>query len=153
MSVTDFVYGEIILRSVLWTSFMYVLEGFQPRVMDGCYVRFKDIPENEMSVNHSNGKVEPGVSVYEAAVLDDCLLPKLSNVRAETLFPVMNIFECAANEMPAYLVRGNPVGRGSDGEVVLRNVSIVKKLVVKTKAIPYILLDHVREATLYFMLE
>jgi hypothetical protein len=98
------------------------------------YIRFGDIPKGERStiwnVETKVGK-ERGVSVY------DCLLEN-EEVKGIVLpIPiteqVLNTFLSIVkyDDRPCYLVEGDCVGRGSDGEPLLRNVEIVKQIKYK----------------------
>jgi hypothetical protein len=108
------------------------------------YLRFKRIPKNGRSGIYRSGKrigTEVGVSVFE-----------LENINGELrlVFPVRiadntihnldetpegycNDFSMLWHEfiqglIPAYLVSGNEVGKGNDGEPVLENVKIITRL-------------------------
>lgn len=97
-----------------------------PVAGDDVYIRFGDIPENERSFNHTDNCHEDGVSVYAAEV---------AAVPAESDAPGMfvpvgqklqQIIMLAQRD--TYLVTGDEVGRGVDGEPVLRDVEIVAEL-------------------------
>lgn len=108
------------------------------------YLRFKDIPQNgKSSIYRSSIKVgeEKGVSVFE--------LEEINSV-FRLVFPVyikdneilnldytpegyVNDFTMFWNmfvngEIPAYIVSGNEICKGSDGEPILENVKIINKL-------------------------
>lgn len=109
------------------------------------YLRFKDIPDNELS-NIYRGDAgiigqEKGVSVFELTKVDGKL---------RLLFPVYIEDELIVNndntpeacssdfemlwwrfykdKIPAYIVTGDEVGFGSDGEPLLKNIKIINKL-------------------------
>ena len=87
------------------------------------FVRFGDIPEHGKSKNHLTGKLEAGVSCYEAIRRGDriqVILPKLETTGLVSLSGV--------NERPMHEVRGAVVGYGSDGEPLLRPCHIVVTL-------------------------
>ena len=100
------------------------------------YIRFGDIPENERSgIFHAGELVnkEDGVSVYDAKI-DDCgnvgvCLPLPIN--ANTLDTFRNLVEY--ENRPCYLVNGDYIGKGSDNEPLIRNVSIVEKIKYREK--------------------
>lgn len=85
------------------------------------YLRFKSLPKGERSRNHETGRLEDGVSVY--ALEWDVL------GRAWKLVMTGNPFQFVLNsfrgDVPAYIVTGERVGTGSDGEPLIRNVTIV----------------------------
>jgi hypothetical protein len=90
------------------------------------YVRFGDIPEDERSWNSTDECYEDGVSVYDAEVAS---VPSDSDAHA-MFVPVgpktLQILMLAQRD--TYLVTGDRVGTGVDGEPVLRNVEIVAEL-------------------------
>ena len=102
-----------------------------------CYVRFGcaegPFPANERSLNSLTGELEPGVSVYEALVRDgnyQILLPPLSPTTITTLGMCYN---CAQGlhgleNSPIYEVEGDRIGTGSDGEPLLINCRVVRKV-------------------------
>jgi hypothetical protein len=93
---------------------------------DDVYVRFGDIPDDERSWNSTDGCYEDGVSVYDAEVES---VPPESDA-AGMFVPVgpktLQILMLAHRN--TYLVTGDRVGMGVDGEPVLRNVGIIAEL-------------------------
>lgn len=90
------------------------------------YIRFGDIPEGERSTNNIDGSKEEGVSVY-AAELDRA--PE--DVDADVMYvPVGSKVQqvLLLLSRTTYLVTGDEVGTGVDGEPVLRNVEIATEL-------------------------
>jgi hypothetical protein len=88
------------------------------------YVRFGDIPNNELSKNYLTEEYEEGVSVYEALEREDkisLLFPDLTGSACVSLSGVL--------DRPAYSVEGELAGKGSDGEPLLKNCKIIKELV------------------------
>lgn len=87
------------------------------------YLRAGNPPKNGRSKNYLTGKLEAGVSVYEGFIRDNkafVLLPKATGsacVGARVL-----------TRRPTYQVKGDVVGRGSDGEPVLANCRIVRPI-------------------------
>lgn len=80
------------------------------------YLRLGLLPKNGKSINHLTGKIENGVSVFELVdgkpVIDNLqLIDSLSGRHA----------------LPAFLVTGEQVGIGHDGEPILQNVQYVSK--------------------------
>lgn len=108
------------------------------------YIRFGDVPKNERSgIYRGDMKIgeELGVSVYDTIYLDGnwrIVLPeKLRSGMAHTLYGLLNSvlqdeFK-VNNSIKVFLVTGNEVGRGSDNEPLLRNVSIIKELSLNKK--------------------
>lgn len=98
------------------------------------YIRFGDIPKGERStiwrVETEIGK-EQGVSVY------DCLCTDNDTIGVVLPLPItenaLNTFTNLVkyDDRPCYLVEGDCVGKGSDGEPLLRNVNIVKQVKYK----------------------
>jgi hypothetical protein len=84
-----------------------------------CYVRYGRLPKGQRSRNHADDTLEAGVSVYRGQ-----LLPT-GEARA---LPATNAEFCGLltiNSRTLYVVAGDLVGTGSDGEPVLRNCKIV----------------------------
>ena len=87
------------------------------------YVRFGNIPENQMSKNYLTGEYENGVSVYEAIERDNnisIILPSLTGSACVSLSGVL--------DRPMYIVDGELCGTGSDGEPLLKNCKIVREI-------------------------
>ena len=98
------------------------------------YIRFGDVPENERSVKwrvETPVGTERGVSVYNCMVDGDDI------VGVVLPFPIteqsLNTFQSLVryDDRPCYLVEGDCVGTGSDGEPLLQNVNIVKQIKYK----------------------
>lgn len=82
------------------------------------YVRFCKVPQDEKSWNFMRNKKEIGVSVFKA---DDNGMPILENAeQAKSLW--------ARLHRRHYLVTGDVVGYGQDGEPLLQNVRVVRRL-------------------------
>lgn len=88
------------------------------------YVRFGDIPENERSKNCLTGGYEDGVSVYEAIERDDDISIILPNLSVSTCGSLSGVLD-----RPMYIVEGDVVGTGNDGEPLLRNCRVIKEVV------------------------
>ena len=87
------------------------------------YVRFGEIPANWKSKNYLTGEYEKGISVYEALERDNnisIILPSLTGSACVTLSGVL--------DRPMYEVTGEYVGKGSDGELLLKNCKIVREI-------------------------
>ncbi|ULQ49069.1 hypothetical protein [Liquorilactobacillus nagelii] len=80
------------------------------------YLRFKAIPKDEKSWNFIEEKYENGVSAFELADGK----PVFSNLQLISSFT-------SRRDDDAYIVTGDKVGVGFDGEPLLKNVKIIKK--------------------------
>ena len=96
------------------------------------FIRYGKVPEDERSTiwfrgSESKGK-EDGVSVYEAhETLDGTYAPVIPYPPNEdALDDYYHYLRYYTGEV--YLVDGDVVGKGSDGEPLIRNVKIIKKL-------------------------
>ena len=97
------------------------------------YIRYGSLPRDRRSYNSREGAYEAGVSVYRARVypaeytngagktflLDHYALDLDGVDFASALF-------ITRGERAAYLVEGDEIGTGADGEPILENVRIVK---------------------------
>lgn len=102
------------------------------------YIRFGEIPENEVSGIYCGGEVkvgeEKGVSVYDAVEIDGEWRVVLPNpLLKEVGFDLYNFISntkhlVETERRPMYLVQGDEVGKGSTNEPLLRNVKIIKEL-------------------------
>lgn len=81
------------------------------------YLRLGEIPTNESSYNFLTKGQENGVSVFEW----DGNSPVLSNLQLVDSFS-------GRDDHKAYLVTGEEIGIGFDGEPLLKNVKIVKEI-------------------------
>ena len=80
-------------------------------------------PKNGKSKNHLTGDTETGVSVYEAIVRKD---------KISIIMPCLTYSACVSLsgciERQAYEVVGNIIGTGSDGEPIIKNCKIIRKI-------------------------
>lgn len=94
------------------------------------YVRFGDIPSNEKSKIYRGEEEigeENGVSVYPAFELNGNIVLGLTlPITRTTLYTQQHLLEY--DNRPCYLVSGDYVGSGTDGEPLIRNISIIKRL-------------------------
>jgi len=86
--------------------------------MKKCYIRFGDIPESKLSKNYLTGESEKGVSVYRAFVKDGNIIPIISSLEPSILVTLVG---CLSRNV--YIVYGDKIGIGSDGEILLENVT------------------------------
>lgn len=87
-----------------------------------CYVRYGDLPHNGRSINHADGSAEAGVSVYRGQVLPTGEARAIISSNDE-LGSLLGI-----RSRKLYIVEGDLIGTGSDGEPVLTNCRIVKEV-------------------------
>ena len=94
------------------------------------YIRFGDIPSNEKSKIYREEEEigdENGVSVYPAFELNGNIVLGLTlPITKTTLYTQQHLLEY--DNRPCYLVSGDYVGKGTDGESLIRNISIIKRL-------------------------
>jgi hypothetical protein len=102
-----------------------------------CYVRFGHgkgaLPPSGKSTNCLTGEEEVGVSVYEALERDgkyQILLPKLDGTSPATLGMCFNVAQglWGMQNHPLYEVDGDVIGEGSDGEPLLTNCRVIKRI-------------------------
>lgn len=102
-----------------------------------CYVRFGHkegaLPLGEQSANCITGTSELGVSAYEAVERNgryQILLPRLDGTAPATLGMCFNVAQglWGMENRPLYEVAGDLIGFGSDGEPLLKNCSVVKRI-------------------------
>lgn len=95
------------------------------------YLRFGDIPQNEKSkVWHIDECVgeEIGVSVYDAIISEDDMISigipfPVTGSTIDTFIGLVKY-----QNLPCFLVDGDFVGRGKDGEPLIKNVRIIKEI-------------------------
>jgi hypothetical protein len=90
---------------------------------DDVYIRFGDIPDGERSHDHTNDRQEAGVSVYAATVEASADHAGVYHPTGQKLQQVLLLAH-----RDTYLVTGEEVGRGEDGEPLLRDVEVVCEL-------------------------
>lgn len=96
-----------------------------------CYIRVGHIPENERSKNHQTECYENGVSCFRGAIDSngECY-PIIENHKdISTLCPLDGIFN--SNDVPVYIIDGNETGFGSDGEPLLLDIFVKKRIYPK----------------------
>ena len=101
-----------------------------PNIIDPLYLRFGEIPENEQSGIYKGdmGKVgeEIGVSCYRGVVLDDKVYIIMPHIASSTYYWLID--EYNRGKTPLYIITGDEVGLGTDGEPLLKNISIEKTI-------------------------
>jgi len=95
------------------------------------YIRFGEIPTDEKSKIYQ-GEIEVGtengVSVYPAFKTDegDIVLGLNLPITKTTLYTQQHLLEY--DNRPCYLVKGDYVGKDSDGQPLINNISIIEKI-------------------------
>lgn len=88
------------------------------------YIRFGDLPIGGRSTNYLTGEKEIGISVYEGIEREDgeysIVFPNLTESCCVSLSGCL--------QRKAYLVEGEVVGRGSDGEPLLTKCRIIREI-------------------------
>lgn len=94
------------------------------------FIRFGGLPKGGRSKIWRGEEVvgeEKGVSVYDAVVRDDgisvCLPFPLKRDTLDTFTGLV-----AYQNRHVYLVKGDVVGKGNDGEPIIENVEIIKRI-------------------------
>ncbi len=99
------------------------------------YIRFGDIPENERSSIYCGEYaigVEEGVSVYDCVIEGDKVsvcFPLPTNKSAFDTLTNLLVYE----NRDCYIVSGDFVGYGTDGEPLIKNVEILRKIKYREK--------------------
>jgi len=84
------------------------------------YIRFGDLPPGGKSYNHATGDYEDGVSVYRGKLYHDGSWAVDIGINQGAW--------CLFSDRPVYLVSGREVGIGSDGEPVLADCAIIRRV-------------------------
>lgn len=95
------------------------------------YIRFGEIPTDEKSKIYQGEKevgIENGVSVYPAFKTNEgnIVLGLNLPVTKTTLYTQQHLIEY--DNRPCYLVKGDYVGKDTDGQPLITNVSIIEKI-------------------------
>ena len=95
------------------------------------YLRFGDIPENEKSGIYRREELigfEDGVSVYDVVISEDGKISVGFPLPAteSTLDTFVGFIKYHNRQM--FLVDGDFVGRGTDGEPLIKNVKILQEI-------------------------
>lgn len=95
-----------------------------PDNLERKYIRFGDIPKNELSLNHQTNEHEKGVSVYLAVLYNGIYIPLMPQRDSDNVYVTFTY--CSYRD--AFIVEGEELSeRGSDGEPLLKNVKIIEK--------------------------
>ena len=94
------------------------------------YIRFGDVPQNEKSKIYCGEEEigeENGVSVYRAYEVNGNIVIGLTlPITQTTLHTQQHLLEY--DNRPCYLVKGNYVGEDADGQPLINNVNIIRKI-------------------------
>jgi hypothetical protein len=88
-----------------------------------CFVRYGRLPPNGRSRNHADGTLEAGISVYRGERLPSGEARALARTNQEQV----GIANFDHLHVPLYIVRGDVIGNGSDGEPLLANAKIIRR--------------------------
>ena len=89
------------------------------------YIRFGPIPINEQSKKLNEG-FEDGVSVYDVVLMTNGYHPIMPT--PPTLSQGITYMYLIKQRRNVYIVIGDEVGYGSDGEPLLKNVKIISEI-------------------------
>ena len=99
-----------------------------PKLQHTLYLRFGDIPPNEESGIYKGdmGRIgsEIGISCYRGVVIEDKVYIIMPHIPSTTYYWLID--EYNRGKTPLYIISGDEVGVGTDGEPLLKNVSIEK---------------------------
>jgi hypothetical protein len=94
------------------------------------YIRFGEIPDNEKSKIYCGEEEigeEDGVSVYPAFEVNGNIVLGLTlPITKTTLYTQQHLLEY--ENRPCYLVKGDYIGKDADGQPLIHNVQIIKKI-------------------------
>jgi hypothetical protein len=90
------------------------------------YIRFGDVPDDERSYDHADDRSEAGVSAFACSVSGAPPDTPHAAVFHPTGPQVLGVL--LLMNRPTYLLTGEEVGTGADGEPLLRNVSTLASL-------------------------
>lgn len=97
------------------------------------YIRFNDLPKNNISYNHATNQPEKGLSCYNAKYN----LKKQCYEISEGGLPGA-MLQYMISGAKVYLLTGDYVCNGSDGEPVITNVKVIGQLLYDDKIDGYI---------------
>ena len=114
---------EMMLPAIAWLE----KQGKQEQL----YIRFGEIPTGEKSKIYRGEievGIENGVSVYPAfkTAEGDIVLGLNLPITKTTLYTQQHLLEY--DNRPCYLVKGDYVGKDTDGQPLIKNVSIIEKI-------------------------
>lgn len=92
------------------------------------FLRFGTWHASESSRNYATGAIEAGVSVYEATAKGEIFTISTTNLTHQGEDDLRYRLRKRPEDEPIFLVTGDEVGTGGDGEPLLRRVKIVRQL-------------------------
>lgn len=119
--------SDIVLNAIINTYNWLEKQSKQKQL----YIRFGEIPTDEKSKIY-RGEIEVGtengVSVYPAFKTDegDIVLGLSLPITKTTLYTQQHLIEY--DNRPCYLVNGDYIGKDTDGQPLINNISIIKKI-------------------------
>lgn len=125
-------FGTPIMQALQHISLIqkHILSKLEIPEKETYYIRFGDIPENEESKIYCGEQevgTEKGVSVYPAFKANGNWVIGLTlPITKTSLYTQQHLLEY--DSKPCYLVTGNCVGKGSDGEPLIKNVKVVSEI-------------------------
>lgn len=90
------------------------------------FIRFGEIPKDGKSTNFLTNEKEKGISAYFAVVVNKQWMPVLPSLTGSACVTLSGLLK-----KRMFLVDGNIVGHGSDGEPLLDRVEIKRELFYK----------------------
>lgn len=94
------------------------------------YLRFGEIPESGRSGIYKGdlGKIgeEIGVSCYRGVVIDDLVYIIMPHIQATTYYWLLDEYNRGKTNL--YIVTGEEIGLGTDGEPLLKNVQVERQI-------------------------
>lgn len=125
-----------ILRNAYWTSnknrFNKLVDWLEKQgEQEQLYIRFGEIPTDEKSKIYRGEieiGIENGVSVYPAFKTNEgnIILGLNLPITETTLHTQQHLIEY--DNRPCYLVKGDYIGKDTDGQPLINNVSIIEKI-------------------------
>ena len=99
------------------------IKGFHRAPYENAYIRFNDLPKSGFSKNYATGENELGVSCYEARwdIVTGVYKRDGAGLDGAAIRYILS-------GSPVYLITGEEISRGSDGEPTLRNARVLAEL-------------------------
>jgi hypothetical protein len=101
-----------------------------PKLYESLYLRFKDLPPHERSgiYDCEGNKIgeELGVSCYRGVVINDKVYIIMPHKASSTYYFLIDQYN--NHKIPLYVIKGIEIGCGTDGEPLLKNVIIDRKI-------------------------
>lgn len=95
------------------------------------YLRFGEIPANGKSGIYKGdlGKIgeEIGVSCYRGVIIDDAVYIIMPHIQSTTYYWLLD--EYNRGKINLYVIEGEEIGIGTDGEPLLKDPTILQKII------------------------